>query len=146
MPDQESSSRIRNKPSLIPILNKRENSKYEPKLRSRSNRISRKKSELKTESKRPKKRIANERQKENVNKCWLSSPKNIPLLFLEPFNLVPKPTMNPGEKINVFTRLLIVLVFILWVLSIGNWLWFLVFGLILIAILYIFWARHPPVI
>lgn len=116
-------------------LNGNQNQK-QTQSRNRDQRLSRNQRDTKSRGVRHKSKVEEER-------CWIENPVE---LFRHPLTLIPECTMTPAETLNTFTRILIVILGILWILSLslGTWFLFLLVSIIIILVLYYWWARHPP--
>jgi len=76
--------------------------------------------------------------------CWLRDPRNL----LGSLSFVPDSNSSVGEQLNVLTRLLLIVVLVLYFLSFYGWKLVLITGLIIIFLLYLFGrnSRHTELV
>lgn len=68
------------------------------------------------------------------NTFWIDDPT---ILFRRP-RIIPNMNMTEYERLNAITSLIIIITIILWILKLGSWIIFLIFGFSLVIMLYIF--------
>lgn len=69
---------------------------------------------------------------------WLQKPS---VLFTS-LTIIPQAEWSVNRKLNALTRFVLLVVVLLFFLSVGGWLWFLILGIALILCLFFFYGER----